>query len=93
MINFKIHLTVCTLKKLYILYQKVKYGLDGGKTVRILFGRAVANVVLYLLLGDDARSESISIVSSEVAADRIDRGGEETEEEPLVNGFADLSMR
>ena len=49
--------------------------------------------VVYLLLGDDARSESISIVSSEVAADRIDRGGEETEEEPLVNGFADLSMR
>ena len=62
-------------------------------SVRILLGEAVANVVVYLLLGDDARSESISIVSSEVAADRIDRGGEETQEEPLVNGFADLSMR
>ncbi len=32
-------------------------------------------------------------VSSEMATDRIDRGGEETEEEPLVNGFTDLSMR
>ena len=48
---------------------------------------------MFVLTGDDARSESISVVSSEVAADRIDRGGEETEEEPLVNGFADLSMR
>ncbi len=28
-----------------------------------------------------------------MATDRIDRGGEETEEEPLVNGFTDLSMR
>ncbi len=35
----------------------------------------------------------MSIVSSEVAADRIDRGGEETEEEPLVNGFSSLALR
>ena len=70
-----------------------KSDLDGRKTFRLLLGGVVGNVAVHLLLGDDARSESISIVSSEVAADRIDRGGEETEEEPLVNGFADLSMR
>ncbi len=49
--------------------------------------------VMFLHPGDDAYSESISIVSSEVAGDRIDRGGEETEEEPLVNGFSDLHLR